>query len=300
MADLVRFSHKYVNVSETTIVVSRVIEDSTLTETAFLSEGIVRVQAGDIAVSDSSERAVVGLNEQTDYFLLTVDSTIVEALNFSENVVVVLFVEPDVVMDHPIGGPPPAETIPPLPPIVDAVYQEDGLVRVFHLDETEAVASYPDPVSLQGQQLIAWVDDGNTIEPYVVPQPSHYQVDQERERRISKGILVILESSSRMIALQTRGLEDFRNITFLVTTAATFPNPVTFRDAYDVTQTLTAAEMVEVGQRVTEAVQDYYEAAWRLKDLTDGVPFDYTADMYWPDHSFPPEPPPGYGGYSFP
>jgi hypothetical protein len=146
---------------------------------------------------------------------------------------------------------------------------------------------------VQGQQLVDWVADGNVIHPYSVPSPSSYQVDLERERRISNGIMVSFGSPARQIALQTRGLEDFRNIGFLVSTAANTGTDQTFRDAYNIIQSVTAVEMVSIGALLTDYVQEYYEAGWTLKDMTD-IPFDYTADMYWPDHAYPPEPPPGY------
>lgn len=291
--DLVASDLETLAVSET-VVVPTLIGDVAVDEFVPVSEVVVVYQDGQIVLPVDTE--TVGYAETTDAILAAFETAPVEVLHFSEGVIFHIITEPGLVIDHPVEGPPPPETFPPIPAIVAAQYQEDGLVRVFHIDDSESSIAFPDPTTAHGRQLIEWeAEAGNDIFPYVVPTPSGYQVDIERERRISLGIMVVLDST-RPIAMQTRSLEDFRNITFLVTTAASAPINQTFRDAYNIMQTLTSTEMIELGAKLTNIVQEYYEAGWTLKELTDGVPFDYTADMYWPDHSFPEEPPPGYPG----
>lgn len=256
-----------------------------------VQEEVVVVQDGELIELADTEN--VELSEFTDAVLAAFEEADPEELDISEGLVVALVTEPSAIIEHPEEGPPPPETVPPLPDIVTASYQEDGItVRVFHLDETENIVDVGDNITRQGQQLTEWVADGNTIHAYSLPTPSRYNVDQERDRRLALGVMITL-GSGRMLAVQTRGLEDFRNITFLVTTAATVPVDQIFRDAYDIIQNVTAAEMIEMGAQLTNKVQQYYEAGWGLKDLTD-IPFDYQADSYWPDYSYPSEPPPGY------
>jgi hypothetical protein len=256
-----------------------------------LQEDIVVVQDGELFDDTTAEN--LELSEQTDYVLAAFEESDLEEIDLSEVIVVVLIPEVGTIIEQPVEGPPPPETVPPLPDIVTASYQEDGLaVRVFHIDETEATVDVGDTTTRQGIQLTEWVADGNVIHPYSLPTPSRYNVDQERDRRLALGIMITL-GSGRMLAVQTRGLEDFRNITFLVTTAATVPIDQILRDAYNLIQTVTALEMIELGAQLTARVQEYYEAGWTLKDLTD-IPFDYQADSYWPDYSYPLEPPSGY------
>lgn len=256
-----------------------------------VQETVVVVQDGALVAEADLES--IEVSEVTDAVLAAFEEADLEELDVSEDVVVVLVTEPSVVIEHSEEGPPPPETVPPLPDIITASYQEDGLsVRVLHIDETENTVDVGDVVTRQGIQLTEWVADGNTIHPYSLPTPSRYNVDQERDRRLALGVMITL-GSGRMLAVQTRGLEDFRNITFLVTTAATVPADQIFRDAYNLIQVLTAAETIEMGAQLTGKVQEYYEAGWTLKDLTD-IPFDYVADTYWPDYKYPPEPSSGY------
>lgn len=278
-----------VEVSEATDAVLQVVEDSTLSEFVAIPESLIVVQTGEWLPVINEQ---VSLAETTNAVLLVVDAPTTEVLDLTENVVVNIVSEPDASITHPGDDVPPAEvTDPVLPDISAAFYQEDGLVRVYHIDETEATTAYDD-TTLQGRQLIQWVEDGGVIVPFTAPPVTGYQVDQEKDRRIARGIMVTLDST-RQIAVQTRTLEDFRNVTYLVTTAAATPIDQFLRDAYNIVQTLSAAEMIELGAKLTGLVQEYYESAWALKDMSE-IASDYQDDSHWPDHSYPPEPPPGY------
>lgn len=288
------------HVAEAILEVAVASPDDATDEFVPIAEEIIVIQDGELvfeadAIDLGTEApSLVNVSELTDYILTAFEESDVEDLELAEDIIFVLVAEPSAVVEpsSPEGMPPP-ETVPPLPDIVFAQYQEDGLiVRVFHIDDTETSTAIDDFTSRQGMQLQAWVADGNTIHPYTLPTPSRYNVDQERDRRLAMGILITL-ASGRMMAVQTRGLEDFRNITFLVTTAATVPSDQIFRDAYDNLQTISASEMIELGAQLTGLVSEYYEAGWTLKDMSE-IPFDYFADMYWPDHSYPLTPPSGY------
>lgn len=274
--------------AEPVVVVSGLSEAP---EFVALPETIIVVQDGELV--DIADPETIELSEQTDAVLAAFEESGLEVTDIAEDVVAVLIPDIGVAIDHPIEGPPPPETVPPLPDIATASYEEDGTaVRVIHIDETEASVDVGDTTTRQGIQLTQWVADGHVIHPYSIPSPSRYNVEQERDRRLALGIMITL-GSGRMIAAQTRYLEDFRNITYLVSTAATVPQDQIFRDAYNNNLVLTAAEMIEFGAQLTNRVQEYYEAMWTLKDMTD-IPFDYMADIYWPNYAYPPEPPSGY------
>jgi len=285
--------------SEEVLEVLAASPESPTDEYVPLAEEIIVVQVGELVFEadaidlETEALSLVGISEVTDFVLAAFEEAAVEDLELAESVVTVIVSEPAAEVESPEEGPPPPETVPPLPDIVFAQYQEDGLiVRVYHIDDTETSTAVDDTTTRQGIQLQAWVADGNTIHPYELPTPSRYNVDQERDRRLALGIMITLPGG-RMMAVQTRGLEDFRNITFLVTTAATVPGDQIFRDAYDILQTISAPDMIDLGAQLTGLVSEYYEAGWTLKDMSE-IPFDYFADMYWPDHSYPLTPPSGY------
>lgn len=298
------------NVSVAESAVTVLAASDAVVETIGVSESVVVYQDGDITVVVDTEG--VSVAEEMIEVPATADDTTVENFSVSETLIVVLVSEPDAIVEYPPEGPAPPDPPPlPFPDIVDAHYQADGLVRIYYVDGTETTCDEggTEPVCMD---LAEWVMDGNTIGPYTVLAPTSYLVDIERDRRISKGIMVELASGVD-VAMQTRSLEDFRNINFLVTTATTYkllpalttrkrrsgrtvPTSMTFRDAYNYIRVFSFDEMIEIGAEVTENVQDYYQAAWAIKSLTD-IPPNYTDDSYWPDHSFPwPDPPAGYPG----
>lgn len=86
--------------------------------------------------------------------------------------------------------------------------------------------------------------------------------------------------------MQTRDEKDFRNINGLVSKAILLQlagdtaTTITFRDASDVDQILTAGQMIEVGSIVGAKVDAIYKKSWALKD-TNPIPENYTDDTHW-------------------
>jgi len=257
-----------------------------------------------------------------------------EASSLVEGVVVLLtsdvFVPPPSFQED--SPPPPPSPQAVIPEIASAQYQEDGLVRVKYVDETEAQVA-EDAAHPATDHLNAWLEQGNEVAEFSPAPPTPQQVDDERDRRLQGGALITLDSG-RMIAVQTRDPRDWRNITYLTQTAqtaqmvkaaasftqlsskvdavaASLPavdvdpvaeveplakpsiDSIEFRDAYNIIQELSFDEMLELQAKLTVAGKQYYQAAWDLKDLTD-IPMDYADDAHWPALNYPPEPPPGY------
>ena len=147
---------------------------------------------------------------------------------------------------------------------------------------------------VNGQELAGPVDEAGAIalyqdafeNPNPTPPPiSRAAVNEERKRRIANNQTITL-SDGRTFTVQTRNEEDFRNLNGLVTQAVVYSMSqqlsveMTLRDADNVDQILTPAQMIETGSKVAAQVERLYEKSWEIKQMSP-IPDDYKSDGYW-------------------
>lgn len=166
----------------------------------------------------------------------------------------------------------------------------DGVVvnRVQFGDEIPADWPDRDAYVASNEAQIGWSYDGLTFSP-PAPQPvtpTSLDIDRERERRIALGVTVSL-STGKSFTVQTRDERDWRNVNGLGTAglalqvAGDTTTLTPFRDAANVEQQLTPAELVEMGLKVMQHAKAIYTASWALKAMSP-IPSDYADDSYWP------------------
>lgn len=130
-----------------------------------------------------------------------------------------------------------------------------------------------------------WNGSTYTSQPQQTPPPTSSDVSSERDRRIALGSTITI-SDNRTFTVQTRNETDFRNLNGLVSKAIVMTmmgdsGTLVFRDADNTDQTLTAAQMIEVGSLVAAKVDAIYKASWTIKGL-DPIPSDYADNARWP------------------
>lgn len=124
----------------------------------------------------------------------------------------------------------------------------------------------------------------NSIE-IVTPVSTTEDVSFERDLRIAAGQPVTI-SDGRTFTVQTRDEKDFRNINGLVLKAILLQSngdtttTITFRDADDNDQTLTASQMIEVGTIVGDKVDNIYKKSWTLKAMSP-IPDNFRDNLFW-------------------
>ena len=145
----------------------------------------------------------------------------------------------------------------------------------------------PDDPAPLAEAIRAMVEEqAIEIAPYVAPAPTTDQVSAERERRLSLGCTVTLESGQGPIPVQTRDEVDHRNLLTLESQAmkaVISGAPQTqffFRDAQDHTWTLTALEMMDMTAKVAAFGAGIFAKSWALKAM-DPMPSNYQADEWW-------------------
>lgn len=126
------------------------------------------------------------------------------------------------------------------------------------------------------------------LEPYV---PHHEDVNNERDRRISLGVIA-MTSTGKSVPMDTRvGYKndvDFRNISGMSSAAiANLDNEeltFTYRGADNQDYELTPQEAVEVGMQAMQHVDAHYKASWQIKDALDSetLEVNYKDDSLWP------------------
>ena len=111
------------------------------------------------------------------------------------------------------------------------------------------------------------------------------QVNAERERRLIAGVTVNV-SGYGDIPLQGRDQDQInllalkdtaRDLAAAGVTTAVIP----FRDADNVTHTLTPAQMIELANEGKTAASAIYQASWAIKARNDLATIDITDDQYW-------------------
>ena len=118
-------------------------------------------------------------------------------------------------------------------------------------------------------------------------------VDAERDARIARGKPHTF-SDGTTGTVQLRHERDSVNINAVTTAgtalvAAGSPDTVSFRDAEDVTHTLTGVEAVQFGLAVMQWVSAHYAAAWAHKDAIKAMQTagediaDYDLSQGWPE-----------------
>lgn len=110
------------------------------------------------------------------------------------------------------------------------------------------------------------------------------EVNHERTRRIARPVSISL-TTGKKFSVDMSG-ESRHNIADMAHMArekiiAADVSKMTFRDASNVNQSLTAVEIVEMAVQVFGIVDAIYKASWALKD-TDPIPDDYSNDKHWP------------------
>lgn len=121
------------------------------------------------------------------------------------------------------------------------------------------------------------------------------QIDAERDARIARGKLHVFPDGTTG-TVQLRHERDTVNVNAVATAgtalvAAGSTDTVSFRDAEDVTHTLTGPEAVQFGLAVMQWVSAHYAAAWAHKDairqLADAADLaglaDYDIQTGWPE-----------------
>ena len=111
------------------------------------------------------------------------------------------------------------------------------------------------------------------------------KVNAERERRLIAGVTVNV-SGYGDIPFQGRPADQInllalkdtaRDLDAAGITAAVIP----FRDADNVTHTLTPAQMIELANEGKTAASAIYQASWAIKARNDLATIDITDDQYW-------------------
>ena len=111
------------------------------------------------------------------------------------------------------------------------------------------------------------------------------QVNAERERRLIEGVTVNV-SGYGDIPLQGRDQDQInllalkdtaRDLSAAGVTTAIIP----FRDADNVTHTLTPAQVIELANKGKTAASAIYQASWAIKARNDLATIDITDDQYW-------------------
>ena len=111
------------------------------------------------------------------------------------------------------------------------------------------------------------------------------KVNAERERRLIAGVTVNV-SGYGDIPLQGRDQDQInllalkdtaRDLAAAGVTTAVIP----FRDADNVTHTLTPAQMIELANEGKTAASAIYQASWAIKARNDLATIDITDDQYW-------------------
>lgn len=111
------------------------------------------------------------------------------------------------------------------------------------------------------------------------------KINFERSRRIVQGVPVSVTGYPTPIHL--RGLPtDIQTIQGLLSRAQIRVNnndatTNVFRDMNNVDHTLTPAQMVELGVKAIDWVEQIFVDSWALKAM-DPIPEDYSNDIYWP------------------
>lgn len=108
-----------------------------------------------------------------------------------------------------------------------------------------------------------------------------------REENMKPGSMSVDVGSGRLIPVDIREDRDFRNIQGLVTAAQVGGGPFQFRDANDLTHSLSDTEMMALGLSVQSHVSAVYAAAWihkdALADLADKPSVEaYDITSGWP------------------
>lgn len=111
------------------------------------------------------------------------------------------------------------------------------------------------------------------------------KVNAERERRLIAGVTVNVSGYGN-IPLQGRDQDQInllalkdtaRDLAAAGVTTAVIP----FRDADNVTHTLTPAQMIELANEGKTAASAIYQASWAIKARNDLATIDITDDQYW-------------------
>lgn len=123
------------------------------------------------------------------------------------------------------------------------------------------------------------------------------QIDAERDARIARGKLHVFPDGTTG-TVQLRHERDTVNVNAVATAgtalmAAGSPDTVAFRDAEDVTHTLTGSDAVQFGLAVMQWVSSHYAAAWAHKDAIRTLAHDadlealanYDLQTGWPQAS---------------
>lgn len=116
------------------------------------------------------------------------------------------------------------------------------------------------------------------------PPTTLEQIDAERDRRLAHGFTADVGRVS--VPVDTRNGADWINLIGLALYAQKLvadghgTSTMAFRGADNRVYTLSAAEIVELGQQAMAHKSMIYGKAWSLKD-TAPIPADYQADAYW-------------------
>ena len=111
------------------------------------------------------------------------------------------------------------------------------------------------------------------------------KVNAERERRLVEGVTINVNGYGD-IPLQGRD-QDQINLLALKDTARDLAAAgvttaiIPFRDADNVTHTLTPAQVIELANKGKAAASAIYQASWAIKARNDLATIDITDDQYW-------------------
>ena len=159
---------------------------------------------------------------------------------------------------------------------------EPWVVRQFPPSEEPAVTLTEAQVTEQMEQ---WYDDMYVAKTGSVYVPTNEEVNVERERRISLGCTISIDTVGSIFV--TGDAEDIRNMAGLGQGALArivlgdTTTLVPYRDGNNDVFDLTPPQMLELWQKSAGYVSAVYQASWVLKANT--IPVDFkTNDSYWP------------------
>lgn len=148
----------------------------------------------------------------------------------------------------------------------------------------------PNPLDLPNGDQVHAASPDSTYGDYILvswimdqPEPTHTQVNEERERRIGMVTSITIGGSLMNVDMSDQSRQNINGLSTLAIIAlmnnVTTPI-VNFRDADNIDHALTAAQVISMGQQVAARIDSVYKKSWAIKALTP-IPVDYTNDSYW-------------------
>lgn len=136
-----------------------------------------------------------------------------------------------------------------------------------------------------GQRIVAGPDGAPMLVNATTTPPTLEDARSERDRRIAAGCEVTVSGLSEPISITGRPADRDNlsglGLVALARLGAADTTAIRFRDAADMTHTVTPAQMMEIVTGGAEFIEACHEVVWSWADA-GSVPADYADDSHWP------------------